>query len=164
MLYVVEAYHNTSHGQCSTVIQITKNPKEAILTARQAEGLGYEFFENDVFVCVYRLDPERRYHKQDFKFNNDGPPPDHPVLFIRRRRGERDRLFWEEEWFGLEALELRREVGSERISYPTPEEVAAILGIPKEEIKERVKKVREAIGIPEETEREKKPVPEKKTS
>ena len=96
LIYVVAALHDTDHGVRETVIQATRNPYEAVETARDAERLGYQFYGDETGVRVYFLEVDQRYHKSLFDLSNRSRQSiNYPILFRRYKlNGE-----WQEEWF-----------------------------------------------------------------
>lgn len=96
LIYVVAALHDTDHGVRETVIQATRNPYEAVETARDVERLGYQFFGEETGVRVYFLEIGQQYNKSLFDLSNRGKQSiNYPILFRRYKlNGE-----WQEEWF-----------------------------------------------------------------
>lgn len=93
---VVVATHDTGHGESQAVLQIVKNPHEAIETARTAEKLGYRFYGDETGISVYYIEIGRQYSKKEFEFfDKKRLPVNYPVIFRRyKMNGE-----WREEWF-----------------------------------------------------------------
>lgn len=104
-LFVVVVLHNVGHGASSTdVIQVSQDPFEAMLAARDAENLGYEFYSEGSGVAIYRLEMSRKYTKDELKFPDSGQlPPDYPVIFYRRKIENSE---WEEAWPDKELANL----------------------------------------------------------
>jgi len=104
-LFVVAVLHNVGHGVSSTdVIQVSQDPFEAMLAARDAEKLGYEFYSEGSGVAIYRLEMSRKYTKDELKVPDSGQlPSDYPVIFYSRKieNGE-----WEETWLDKELANL----------------------------------------------------------
>jgi len=95
-LFVAVVKHNTGHGESTDVIQVSQDPLEAVLVARDVEKLGYEFYSEGTGVAIFRLEMSRKYAKDEFKFSMGRLPPDYPVIFCRRKKENSE---WEEEWF-----------------------------------------------------------------
>jgi hypothetical protein len=102
-MFVVLVTHNTGHGEVADVIQLTRNIKKVIKTARSVEKLGYEFYSNEVGVEVLRLKPERRpFKKYESKFS---PGCWSPLILVfyrqhsKSHQGDHSGDCWTEEWF-----------------------------------------------------------------
>ncbi len=75
-------------------MQATKNLKEALNTARNAEKLGFN--DDETGICVYHLEIGMQYKKMELEIpKNSSWSFDSPVVFRRyKMNGE-----WREEWF-----------------------------------------------------------------
>jgi hypothetical protein len=94
MLFVVSAEHNTGHGPAAAVLLVTEDISKALVTARTAKSLGYEFYDSDSGVSIYKVELDRPIFKKDLKFlMNDRPGPAFPVVVHLRGRELK------EEWF-----------------------------------------------------------------
>ncbi len=93
---VVAISESGGHGEWQAVLQVTKNPQEAVDTARDAEKLGYQFYSDETGICVYCLEVGKQYQVTEFNFSGTGLlSVNYPVIFRRyKMNGE-----WREEWF-----------------------------------------------------------------
>jgi hypothetical protein len=109
-LFVVHVGHNTAHGLAGNVVMVTENVAVALTAAFSAELMGYEFYDES-YVAVDRLEPERAYHKREYRWRMDAHAPRHVVLCRYRRRvdapvGTPPRTYrWEDAWFDEEIRE-----------------------------------------------------------
>lgn len=95
-IYIVAALHDTDQGRLEAVIQVTKNPYEAVETARKAEELGYQFCSDGAGASVYRFEMDKLYNKFSFRLlDDDKIPIDYPIIFRRYLKNGA----WCEEWF-----------------------------------------------------------------
>lgn len=92
-MFVAVAHHNTGHGEASSPLIITESIAVAVETARDAEALGYQFYNDETGVAVFRLLRETRHGKEKMRIVE--PPNDENIIvFVRtHRNGE-----WEEAW------------------------------------------------------------------
>jgi len=111
-VYVVVALHNTGHGEVGTPLIVTGDLVLAVRTARDAEKLGYKFFDTETGVVVHRLEPGRAYTKAEHRGFIGQTDADMPCVFVRRLSLWQDgvrKIHWDEEWISVEAeAEYRR--------------------------------------------------------
>jgi hypothetical protein len=88
-ILVVTALHDTGHGECAATLLVTIDLVEAIMVAREAKRLGYEFHGNETGVFVHRMHFSRSVRK------NEGDP-----VFFRQWDSRNGR--WYERWFDPE--------------------------------------------------------------
>jgi hypothetical protein len=89
-LYIVEVTHNTGHGLCSNIALVTDRLGAALMIARRAEKLGYEFHTPlDSYVVINLVSPGVIYGERG---DTDGRSP---VVFVRRKTSSG----WREEWY-----------------------------------------------------------------
>lgn len=97
-MFVAIAHYNTGHGEASSPIIVSDSIVSAVYAARNAEGLGYQFYEDETGVAVFQLMRERQYDKAAMCIA-DLPGESNATVFLRtRRRGE-----WREEWCNARA-------------------------------------------------------------
>ncbi|MDP1629388.1 MAG: hypothetical protein Q8L57_02090 [bacterium] len=110
-MFVVMVTHNTGHGEVSYPILVTKSIRKAVGTARGIESLGYQFYNKETGVVVFRLEQGRSYPKGEFKwFENQ--IPSQAVIFYRWP-GEiiNGRVIrWAEDWYNKELQALAGEI------------------------------------------------------
>lgn len=119
-MFIVIATHNTGHGEASTPVLATKSIRKAVKTARGIEGLGYEFYSDEIGVGVYRLEAGHPYRKEEFKWHlGENPPP--TIVFYREHCKKHDAYHlndpidgscWKEEWFDRKLQSLADETRS----------------------------------------------------
>lgn len=94
-MFIALAQHNTGHGLVASIICATDDsPRDVLVAARNAEQLGYEFFENESGVLVVMIGNGERLTKEQYKYSTDRPPADYPIVYSRTKRDGK----WIEEW------------------------------------------------------------------
>ena len=111
MQYIAVALHNTGHGPIATVICASESPLDPITAARNAEELGYQFYDNDTGVCVFTLMDGEYVFKDQLKYLTAKPPENYPIVYSRTKRDG----VWVEEWLDEE---LKRELANENFDLP----------------------------------------------
>lgn len=96
LICVVVALYDEVQREKEAVIQVTKDPQEAVETTRDAEKLGYQFCSDGTGASVYFLEVGKQYHKALFDLPDEGKQLiNYPIIFRRyKMNGE-----WQEEWF-----------------------------------------------------------------
>jgi len=101
MIYVVAVLRIAGYTEKrpflgETVIQVTRNPREAVETARSVEDLGYEFCPNEGGASVYCLEVGKQYDKALFDLTDGSKRPINYPVVLRRYKTNTG---WDEVWF-----------------------------------------------------------------
>lgn len=84
--FIVIAEHNTGHGPTGSPICISEKIEKALIAARSAETIGYQFYSSDSCTVIYRAKEDEIMSKPVVGMN---------IIFIRRfNKGGS----WTEEW------------------------------------------------------------------
>ncbi len=84
--FIVIAEHNTGHGPTGSPIYISEKIENALVAARSAETVGYQFYSPDSCTVIYRAKEDEIMSKPVAGMN---------IVFIRRFNRDGS---WTEEW------------------------------------------------------------------
>jgi hypothetical protein len=98
--FIVIAEHDTGHGPASSPIYISEKIEKALVAARSAETIGYQFYSSDSCVVIYRTKEDEMVTKPAAAMN---------VVFIRRFNKNKGG-FWTEEWVNKRFMPKEEEI------------------------------------------------------
>jgi hypothetical protein len=102
-MFIVVVTYNSSHGEASCPVLVTKSIRKAVETARGVEKLGFQFYSKEVGAGVYRLEQGLSYPKKEFVWLEHQLPSRLVVFYCWPAEIASGRVTrWAEDWYDKE--------------------------------------------------------------